>query len=279
MSIKKEELVRWTRGLRDESLLADAYYSLLCQHRINKVTYGKEYQTSASFYDLTEEALSDAFFMVMARLYDGHDGTINLESWLKACRQTLPTFPSNLSYPVIRQHNEWFVLQEGQTVQDIDGQTRRLEPDTDVSIESGGNIGVILDVYLANLKGLSKSIGTLRERRNRVYAHNAADVCFNRKSVAQQYSLGHTEISCLLDFAMSSTRYVMLALTGSCKPKRQIRIGDWLYTLDSVRFAEDCRQLIAERTAEKEDGVVSDVSDTEVQVTEDGSETVDSPGE
>ena len=239
----KDKILHLANGLYDEALLAQTYFSFIKQFNEFSATnkYNSEINISQCFYQISYGAWLRALIMELAKMYDS-DKKYNtlkiLQEKLKDINPEKDFYGSNLemlldnnklvSFPVAPCDLKLIPKQYGALHKMFINQ----------------DIGVICIqlpyeecVSFFNKKWCSirEQRDKLRQHRNQVFAHNGFEASFDFEHANKDYPLHYSDIECLIDYAMTLTRFVIGMLTDVSKPTQYSNSNDWEATLITVR--------------------------------------------
>lgn len=239
----KDKILHLANGLYEEALLSQTYFSFIKQFNAFKSIdkYNSEINVSPCFYQISYGAWLKALVMELAKMYDADKKYNTLKSLQESLKEIKPEeyfCGSNL---------EMFLENNRQIYFPIKPSDLKIIPEQYGALyeafvrEETKIIHLQLPyeecVSFFNKKwcSISKEREKLRQQRNQIFAHNGFEADFDFEHVNKNYPLHHSDIECLIDYAMTLTRFVIGMLTDVSKPWRYSNYNDWETTLISVR--------------------------------------------
>lgn len=245
--MNKETLIQYARELHQEAFDANQYYLLMQQYWQYQKDYVAEMKLSPTFYNVVYGALLKACFMEIAKLYDQSNGAISIGSFLKQCRENTSVFPEYqndftvedngkvYSFPIPYQHQ--LKPEEERFFKDqVESQRAIFKafdiPDSESkAVTVGLTFSDFLELYQKRFCSLSKKQDCIRERRNKIYAHNDEQRFNDMDSILRKNPITYPDIQELIDFALDCTGLILGALTGECPARQYANLDDWDNTL------------------------------------------------
>lgn len=250
--MEKEKLIYLVEQFYQESLSANSYYSILQQYAENQKKHLKEMQVSPAFYTITHNALVEALFVNLAKIYDLQKDAINIRQLLEKCKNNIEFFPEfEINIPIdgkehietvmdqhtVKQNEEWYFKDE------VKKQKKFAEAlglqETPVVV--GLTIEQYFDFYDKKFCSLSSIIENLRIQRNKIYVHNDRESIFDIDAVIKTNPLNMADIRILIEYALEVSRFLLGRLTRILKPDKYGNIDDWGNTLWLVQIGEKYR--------------------------------------
>ncbi|MDH6604253.1 hypothetical protein OKW23_001412 [Bacilli bacterium PM5-9] len=90
--MKKEILVEKIDIFLNQAIQANCYYLIIKQFSKNSIDYYEQINLSSAFYSYTYNALVTATFMELAKMYDTHTESLNIEKLIKICKENKKIF-------------------------------------------------------------------------------------------------------------------------------------------------------------------------------------------
>lgn len=237
----------------------NSYYSILKQYSENYNKYYDEMCCSSAFYSITYQALQVAMFIELAKLYDRSKNAINIRFLLEECIQNIENFPKYRAiieidgekqtksipyYHQIKQEEECYFKEyikkerEWQELFETNGENMPIIKDL--------SIYEYFDMYKKRYHALKPQIENLSVQRNKIYAHNDKELCFNIDEILMENPISFGDIQELIDYALDVSRFVIGCLENVCKQKQYENIDDWEMTLRLVRLGNKNRDVDVE---------------------------------
>ena len=249
---EKEEIINIAEGLWQQALNANSYYLIIKQYNNYFKGYKDEISISSAFYSVAYQAMQDALFIELSKLYDKTTGVINLRYLLKLCEEykCLPEyweFPDENGIIVnapyihkIKTDEEWYFkeyIEQENKFQELFGSSY-----TD-KINKEMRASEYIDFLVKQYNSINTITEKLTRQRNKIYAHNDRELKFNVKECLENNPLRFSDIQILIDYAFDVTRFIIGALTGSEKATAYANIDDWKGTLDYVKLGVKYRDI------------------------------------
>lgn len=89
----KDEILKMTEELYQEAFDANSYYLIMKQYGSNYKEYESASRLSPAFYQIVFNALQNACFMELAKLYEKSNDVFSIGSLVKECENNLSLFP------------------------------------------------------------------------------------------------------------------------------------------------------------------------------------------
>lgn len=244
--MEKEQLIKKLDIFMNQARQANCYFLIIKQYMENRSNYPDEMSLSSAFYSFTYNALVVSTFMELAKIYDSHKQSTNIQKFLKECKTNISYFPT--AYPeheiTIDGEKHTFnhpfqhtVKEEEFFKSEIEKEKpfRELLDNSDLPIHVEMTIERYFDLYEFRLSNLTLQIKNLLKQRNKIYAHNdEATMNTNIDDVINKFSLNHEEIEKLISFALDFCQFAYAMLTGINKASAPTNIDDWKNTLMQV---------------------------------------------
>lgn len=239
----KDEILHLAKGLYDEALLAQTYFSFIKQFNefqsSNK--YNSEINISPCFYQISYGAWLRALVMELAKMCDSEKKYNTLKALKEVLKDINPEedfFGSNLEMFLNNNKLVYFPIEpsELKIIPKQYGAIYEMFVNEKIKV-----IPLQLPyeecVKFFNKKwcSISKEREKLRQHRNQIFAHNGFEANFNFEHANKDYPLHYSDIECLIDYAMTLTRFVIGMLTDVSKPTQYSNSNDWEVTLIAVR--------------------------------------------
>lgn len=250
--MEKEKLIYLVEQFYQEALSANSYYSILQQYAEYQKKHLTEMQVSPAFYTITHNALVEALFMNLAKIYDLQKDAINIRQLLEKCENNIGFFPEyEITIPIdgeerietvldqhtVKQNEEWYFKEE------VEKQNKFAEAlglqGTPVVVKL--TIEQYFDFYYKKFCSLNPKIENLRVQRNKIYAHNDRESIFDIDTVIKKNPLNMVDIQVLIEYALEVSRFLLGRLTRILKPDKYGNIDDWGNTLRLVQIGEKYR--------------------------------------
>lgn len=249
---EKEEIISIAEGLWQQVLNVNSYYLIIKQYNDYFKDYEDEISMSTAFYSVAYQAMQDALFIELSKLYDKTTGAINLRYLLKLCEE-YKCFPEyrefldkngeivNASYiHKIKTGEEWYFeeyIDQENKFQELLGSSYTDEISKEMSASE------YIDFLGKQYNSMNGITDKLTKQRNKIYAHNDKKLKFNIKECLKNNPLYLSDIQRLIDYAFDVTRFVIGALTGIEKATAYANIDDWKGTLDYVKLGAKYRDI------------------------------------
>lgn len=249
-----EDIVNIANGIYQEAFYANCCFDLIKQYRKNVKTYKKEMGISSTFYNITYCALQDACIMALARIYDKHSSSCNIDYLWNRCNKNKHLFPeknvgkisdeignkkafdipflhkySKEEIDLIRKSNKIF---SNNIKNKIKNDTISCDELNGIYIETTKDDYFIL--YSLIRKNIQEEEKYLKEQRDKIYAHNDKQVNFNAETILSQYPLDDEKIGNLIKVALDISIFVISTLSKIKKSEKYENIGDWENTLKLI---------------------------------------------
>lgn len=243
IAMTKDEILHLANGLYEEALLAQTYFSFIKQfNAFNSIDkYNAEINVSQCFYQISYGAWLKALVMELAKMYD----TDKKYNTLKVLQEVLQEIKPEEHF--CGSNLEMFLENDKQIYFPIKPSELKIIPE---------QYGALYEAFVSeetkiihlqlpyeeckkffNKKwcSINKERGKLRQHRNQVFAHNGIEANFDFEHANKDYPLRYSDIECLIDYAMTLTRFVIGMLTDVSKPTQYSNSNDWEATLITVR--------------------------------------------
>lgn len=250
--MEKEKLIYLVEQFYQEALSANSYYLILQQYAENQKKHLTEMQASPAFYTITHNALIEALFMNLAKIYDLQKDAIDIRQLLEKCKKNIEFFPEYeiniptdgeerietlLDQHTVKQNEEWYFKDEVET-QNKFAEALGLQG-TPVVVKL--TIEQYFDFYDKKFCSLNPKIKNLRVQRNKIYAHNDSESIFDIDAVIKKNPLNMADIRVLIEYALEVSRFLLGRLTRILKPDKYGNIDDLGNTLRLVQIGEKYR--------------------------------------
>ncbi len=270
----KEDILKLANNFWKESILANSYFSIIKQYVENYNKYHNEMIYSSAFYAISFEAIQNSLFMQLAKIYDKSKNAINIGYLLKKCSENIIIFPKyrkivevevegqkqTLKIPFQHQikpteecYFEKYVKDERE-IREILG-----IGEFDVPIMVKLTIDQYIEMYQKRYHALNSKIDNLVKQRNKIYAHNDKELCFDIDDVLNKNPITYNDIQELIDYALDVSRFVIGCLDNVCKPKQYANIKDWEKTLQFVKLGDKyCDVEVKKQVKEFKNNIIPD---------------------
>jgi len=250
--LTKDEILKMAEKLYQEAFDANSYYLIMKQYGQNYNDYESEVQLSPAFYQTIFNALQNACFMELAKLYDKSNDVFSIGVLIKGCQESISLFSeyrrtlkeefegqeytSQIPYQhELKPEEECFFKEQVRSQREIlrlfDMTSANMSP-----IRVDLKFSEFLDLYYKRFCALSKKQKNLRVQRNKIYAHNDMDKLSDVDEILKKNPICYADIQELTDFALDVTRLIIGCLTGICKPDKYVNIEDWKNTLRTAEL-------------------------------------------
>ena len=91
--LTKDEILKMAEELYQEAFDANSYYLIMKQYGQNYNDYESAFRLSPAFYQIVFNALQNACFMELAKLYDKSNDVFSIGSLIEECEKNLSLFP------------------------------------------------------------------------------------------------------------------------------------------------------------------------------------------
>lgn len=250
--IEKEEIINISEGLWQQTLNANSYYLIIKQYNNYFKDYEEEISMSSGFYSVAYQAIQDALFIELSKLYDKTTGVINLRYLIKLCEE-YKCLPEHRELPDkngaivnipyihrIKIDEEWYFkeyIEQENNFQELFGSSNTDEISKEMTASE------YIDFLGKQYNSMNAITDKLTKQRNKIYAHNDGRLKFNVKECLEINPLHFADIQTLIDYAFDVTRFVIGALTGIEKTTMYTNIDDWKGTLDYVKLGVKYRDM------------------------------------
>lgn len=248
--MKKDELIKITEELHQETLDATSYFAIIQQLRSVRAKYADEMHLSPAFFSLTLAALQKACFMDIAKLYEQSRDAIGIGKLLQICKEHIHWFPKNREIAEFRdgdtvyrfevpyQHHlkpkeECFFKDEVERQRAVQ-ELFNLSTDTPICVDL--TFEQFLELYMRRFHSLSKKLEYVRRQRNKLYAHNDEDSLLDTDQLLAQNPISYQDMEELIDFAQDVVCLIIGTLTGVYKARRISNIDDLENTLEMAKI-------------------------------------------
>lgn len=247
--MNKSELLSLAEGIHEEAYWANNYWQIILQYSMHCREYKRELECSPAFYQIIRRSLFEAMYMCLARIYDNHRYSININGLIEECKKSYALFPSHeirtlsndegkcetFIFPItydLQEEEEYLfpkeVLEQKRICQEMNidytGTCVEVTPEQ------------LFSIYLEKYKLLDGIIKNLRKLRNKRYAHNDGNCCFDYDELFQNAPLYSEDIEKLIHYVFDFCGYVVSALSGKVLTTHPINITDWYATLELTRI-------------------------------------------
>lgn len=259
--MEKEQLIKKLDIFMNQARQANCYFLIIKQFMENRSNYPDEMSLSSAFYSFTYNALVVSTFMELAKIYDSHKQSANLQNFLKECKANISYFPT--AYPeheitidgekhtfnhpfqhTVKEEEKEFFKSEIEKEKSF----RELLDISDLPIHVEMTIERYFDLYEFRLSKLTLQIKNLLKQRNKIYAHNdEATMNTNLDDVIKKFPLNHKEINELISFALDFCQFACAMLTNVNRATEPVNINDWENTLRAVTIGEKYKETEIQR--------------------------------
>lgn len=252
--MEKEKLISLVEYFYQEAFNANSYYLILQQYLENRKKHHTEMQASPAFYAITYNALIEALFMNLAKIYDQQKGAIDIRQLLEICKKNIGFFPEYeinipidgeehtetlLDQHIVKQNEKWYFKDEVET------QNRISEalgfPGTPVVVNL--TIEQYFDFFNKKICSLNPKIENLRVQRNKIYAHNDSNSIFDIDAVIKKNPLNMADIRVLIECAIDISIFLLGRLTHIKNPEKYGNIDDLENTLQLVQIGKKYQDI------------------------------------
>lgn len=248
--VTRDNILKMAEELYQEAFDANAYFLIMKQYGENFKKYESEVRLSPSFYQTVFNALKNACFMELAKLYEKSNDVFSIGYLIKECENNLSLFPEyraieecefdgqKYTFQIPYQHElrkeECFFKNQVKSQREI---LKLLDvPSADISpVTVELKFPELLELYHKRFHSLSKKQENLRVQRNKIYAHNDMVELSGIDDLLKKNPVYYTDIQELIVFALDVTKLIIACLTDVCKADSYRNIDDWENTL---RLAE-----------------------------------------
>lgn len=260
LSGRTEEIISIAEGLWQQALNANSYYLIIKQYNDYFRDYKDEISMSSAFYSVAYQAMQDALFIELSKLFDKTTGVINLRYLLKLCEEDkcLPEYRElsdkngtivNTSYiHKIKTGEEWYFKEY---IEQENKFQKLFESSYTGEISKEMRASEYIDFLGKQYNSMNGITEKLTQQRNKIYTHNDGKLKFNLKECLENNPLRFSDIQTLIDYAFDVTRFVIGALTGIEKAIAYANINDWKGTLDYVKLGIKYRDTEIKAQTEK----------------------------
>jgi len=244
-----DELIQLATGIHEEAYWANNYWNIVLQHYKYLREYGEEINLSPAFHQIVRRSLLESMYMCLARIYDDNEKSLNIKRLLTECKSSLSLFPSQDTTTLTNQEGETetFVFpltyelksdEEWLFPEEVSKQKKMcLEMNLDyLGTRVNVTIEQLFEIYSKKYSALSKSLRSLRELRNKRYAHNDCSYNFDYERIFQNAPLYTEDVEKLIHYALDFCGYIVAALSGNILDTLPINISDWYATLETTRI-------------------------------------------
>ncbi len=241
----KEEIIHLSSNLYEEALRAKSYFEIIKQFQRNQVAYNEQMNLSPAFYRLTYSALNDALIMSLAKLYDNDPDSLRFDTLKDECING-NTFRE--LFHASRKQEDGNLLINHTIKED---EEFFFEKEIEASKATCERLGIpyfrttlqlSLDEYFTLIskkkQSLSRVIKSLRDLRNKVFAHNDKVINFDYDKIFEKNGLKHKMVEALIELAMEFSGFCYTCLTDKCKADSYLNIDDWNQTLYYVELGQ-----------------------------------------
>lgn len=254
--MEKEELIKKIDSFMDQAQQANSYFLIVKQFLENKNKFYEEMAISSAFYSYTYNALVVASFMELAKIYDTHNRSTNIQKLVKECKDNISYFPTYNTqhkeiidgkkhvftspfYHTIKKDEEEFFQKEIEYKK----VSQEILSDEDYSMNVEMTISRYFEYFEWRLTRLQPKLDKLFKQRNKIYAHNDEQSIKNIDAIINKFPLDYSEINKLILFALEFCQFSYALLTGINKPSSPINISDWTNTLMLVQVGLKYQEL------------------------------------
>lgn len=229
----KDLLIKMADGLWNEVVSANSCLLILLYYREALCTgFVGEYNCSAAFHSIVQQALSDTLFMNLAKLYDtsskGGRSVISVGHLIRECRAHVDVFPDHHPGGLSAGWNFRVNSDDYKYLQSTFPDKHFVPVEFIVEWPYYVNLAVleIFDVFDARLHRYKRAISNLTQRRNKSYAHNDGTLCFDTSEFFKENDILWSDITKLLDLAYEICNFVLGTLTNVSKPRSYTNVDD-----------------------------------------------------
>ena len=247
----KEELIHLSNNLYDQALKARAYFEVIKQYQINKVSHTEQLNISPAFYQITYSALNDALIMILAKLYDINNNSLKLDTLIDECKNG--TIFKELFYTAKKQYDEDLLINYTVSEDDTCFFADKIEKSKNTCQRLGipytqATLQLSLDEYFDFVSQKKESLSSIRQSlrnlRNKVFAHNDKLINFDYNEVLKNNGLDCKQVENLIKFALDFSGFCYTSLTSECIAENYLDIDDWNQTLYYSELGQKYENLI-----------------------------------
>ena len=248
----KDELLKMAEELYQEAFDTNSYYLIMKQYGQNYKEYESASQLSPAFYQIVFNALQNACFMELAKLYDKSNDVFNIGVLIRECQESISLFSEYSRIVKEKFEGQEYIFQipyqhelkseeECFFKDQVRNQREILKlfnvPSADTSpIRVDLKFSEFLYLYYKRFCALKKKQENLRVQRNKIYAHNDRVKLSGIDDLLKKNPVCYADIQELADFALDVTRLIIGCLTGVYKPDKYVNIEDWKNTLRTAEL-------------------------------------------
>ena len=237
-------MIKLAEGLYHEALDANAYFNIIKQYGTLEKQYKNEMRVSPAFYQIAYDALIEACFMKVAKLFEKSSEKRGIGLLLEECYNNKGMF-HEYEAAITTENGEERLLPYKHLVDS--NENRFLEKlgkekgsklyysDEGLSVEESNEIeftfSELITLYRLVFCSFSKKRDNVYEQRNELYAHISTKSMYDSEELIKKNPVLFRDIADLIEFALKCTRLVICNLTGVCKPEQYKNIGDLENTL------------------------------------------------
>lgn len=174
-----EELKQLIEDLSHDIVYAKVYYDLFRDLTESMEEYGREFDQTPVFWNLTLQAHKDAFFIRLCRAYDQQDNALHLHNWLKIIQENIHLFEAER----FRERTDSTFTRV------LRSDARKPEPDQ-------------LEQDIELVKPSNPLVKKLVVLRNNVFAHRSASGATQDIDFFEEYPIQYSEVESLIDRAV-----------------------------------------------------------------------------
>ncbi len=226
-----EELEQLIEELSHDIVYSKVYYDLFRDLTGSIEEYGREFDQTPVFWNLTLQAHKDAFFIRLCRVYDQQDNALHLHNWLKIIQANIHLFEADR----FKERTDTTFSRV------LDSEARK--PDLDQLKE---------DVKL--VKPSNPLVKRLMVLRNNVFAHRSASGAKQDIDFFEEYPIQYLEVESLIDRAINILNRYSGLFQATEYYDEIVGGDDYEFILESIRSEiERADERIEEKLSRLED--------------------------
>lgn len=262
--MEKDELIQIVKELHQEALHAASYLSIMKQYRIAREKYAEAACLSPAFYAFVYTALQKACIMEVAKLFEKDGSAAGMGFVLDRCRENPDWFPEYRKSIEISDGEDKLIHKIPYRRHLKPSEERFFEKEVEIQRIFQKIMGCedsqicvnltfvqLLELYQKNISALSKTITSIREQRNKIYAHNDKNGLLKVDQIMKKNPISYDDLGNLIELALDILGVVHEVLTGKGLPSKYSNIDDWDITLQMVELGLKYKEYDLQKTQEE----------------------------
>lgn len=226
----KESLVKIAEKIYSEATEAYIYRAIMKQYKRHADDYSDALKVSHVYHHIVYQALDEACFMKIAKLYERTNSTASVGTLLKQCEENIEIFPEyqetitieqdkeQRTYQIPYQHQlekKEEVLFKSQVSCDRHLFALLNYPDAEsIPVRVDLTFPKLLEHYKNIFNSYRKHIENIRIQRNKIFAHIDMNVLINDENPQEKHPVLNRDVDEMIHFALTCTSVILSIIKG-----------------------------------------------------------------